>query len=112
MAGGTEVYLRWWRERPVFARAYLVELPGAGERALAQRDAGLGAFAQMFEAVAAHARTAEPELAPLNPLAAQLLVRGITDIVAAEVRAGRLDEIEALRDDLIGLVLACIRARA
>src|ERR1700744_3454340 len=30
-------YLRWWQERPALARAYFVELPAAGPRAIAER---------------------------------------------------------------------------
>ena len=32
---GTSRYLRWWQERPAFARTYFVELPAAGPRATA-----------------------------------------------------------------------------
>src|SRR3954449_11127429 len=30
---GAGLYLRWWRERPAFSRAYFVALPTAGPRA-------------------------------------------------------------------------------
>src|SRR4030081_3803870 len=35
---GMGVYLRWWQQRPAFARAYLLSLQSAGERAVEQRE--------------------------------------------------------------------------
>src|SRR3984885_1693137 len=33
-----EIYLHWWQDNPAMARAYFVELPAAGPRAIAERD--------------------------------------------------------------------------
>ena len=46
------IYLSWWRERPESSRAYLLELPSAGERAQQQRRATHERFADMFSALA------------------------------------------------------------
>ncbi|MEA2124552.1 MAG: hypothetical protein QOI80_1334 [Solirubrobacteraceae bacterium] len=104
VAQGTHAYLRWWQRRPAFARAYLVELPSAGPRALIQRDAQLRSYEAMFAALAARARAGYPGLPPLNPLATRLLVHGVTELVATEVREGRAEQLEALHDDLVALV--------
>jgi AcrR family transcriptional regulator len=101
---GTHAYLSWWQNRPAFARAYLVEVPSAGPRALTQRTAQLHAFAELFAALAARARSEDAALAPLNPLATRLLVHGITELVATEVREGRTQTLEELHDDIVALV--------
>jgi AcrR family transcriptional regulator len=105
---GMDVYLRSWQDRPLFARAYLVELPSAGERAMAQRDRQFERFRSIFDGLAARARHADPSLAPLNPLAARLLVGGITELVAEDVRAGRTGSLTDRRDELVALVARVI----
>jgi AcrR family transcriptional regulator len=105
---GMDVYLRSWQDRPLFARAYLVELPSAGERAIAQRDRQFERFRTLFDALAAWARREDEALEPLNPLATRLLVGGITEVVAEEVRAGRTAELGGLRDDMVALVAGII----
>lgn len=105
---GMEIYLRFWQDRPLFARAYLVELPSAGERAVAQRDRQSERFRALFGAMAAWARHEDPALEPLNPLATRLLVGGITELIAEEVRAGRVGELVERRAELIDLVARVI----
>lgn len=97
---GVRHYLHWWQRHPQFAGAYLVELPTAGRRALEQRDRSHARFVAMFEQLAAWARTEQPELPPLSPLALRLLVPSITELVAEEIRAGRLDELDRLEEEL------------
>jgi AcrR family transcriptional regulator len=101
---GVRVYLSFWRERPLFARAYLVELPAAGEAAIAQREQQYRRFEELFAALASWAREEDPALPPLNPFAPYLVVGGITEIIAREVRAGRIDELEGLHGELAALV--------
>jgi AcrR family transcriptional regulator len=108
LARGMRAYLRWWQNHPGFALAYLVELPGAGRRALEQRDRTYARFEAMFEALGSRARAEQPELPPLRPFAVRALVASITEIVAQEIRAGRLDDLEELGDDLLHLVVRTI----
>src|SRR4051794_21015716 len=53
---GMERYLQWWQRRPAFSRAYFVELPAAGTRAVQQRDRQYARFRELFAALAARAR--------------------------------------------------------
>lgn len=101
---GTERYLAWWQERPLFARAWLLELPTAGSRALAQRDRNFERFAEQFEMLAAWARREDPGLAPLSPNAARFLVSGITELVAAKVGAGQAAKLSSLEDEIVWLI--------
>jgi AcrR family transcriptional regulator len=102
---GVVAYLRWWQSHPRFAMAYLVELPTAGRRALEQRDRAYASFEAMFEALAARARAEQPKLPPLPALAPRVLVASITEIVGQEVRAGRVDALHELEDELVFFIV-------
>jgi hypothetical protein len=59
----------------------------------------------MFEGLAARARTEQPSLPPLPPLAPRLLVMAITELIAQEVREGRVDRLMALEDELVRFIV-------
>ena len=94
-------YLRWWAQRDAFSRAYFIGLPAAGERAIAQRERSYERFAENFAQAGRRARAEHTSLPPLPKLVPMLLVRAITEVVAAEVRAGRTDRLADLEDDLV-----------
>lgn len=98
---GTRAYLTWWAERPAFARAYFIGLPMAGDPAVAQRARGYARFRDVFRELGRRARTEQPALAPLAEVAPRALVLAITELVAEEVRAGRIDGLPALEDDVV-----------
>ena len=102
---GVRVWVRWWQEHPGYAIAYLVDMPTAGRAALLQRDRAYTRFAAMFERVAERARRENPDLPPLAPLATRLLVSGVTDVLGEQIRAGRLEDIGALEDDVAFFVI-------
>jgi AcrR family transcriptional regulator len=66
---GAHAYLRWWQEHPMISRAYLLSLPTAGERAMAQRERHYAAFRAMFADLGRRARAEQPELPALDELA-------------------------------------------
>ena len=105
LGNGMGAYLRFWQDRPEFSRAYLVELPSAGPRAWAQRDNQFKRFELIFDELAARARKADPSLPPPRRMASRLLVLGITEIVALEVREGRIYRLGALREELFTLAV-------
>jgi AcrR family transcriptional regulator len=98
---GMAAYLTRWRDNPEFAKAYLLEMPAAGARALAQRERSYAAYRRMLEALARRARVEEPDRPSLTPLAARLVVVGITEIVTEQVRAGAIDTLMSLHGDLV-----------
>jgi AcrR family transcriptional regulator len=102
---GVRVYLRWWQDQPALSRAYFVELPVAGARAMDQRERAFARFEAMFAELARRARAEQPELSPVSPLALRLLVVGITELVGGEVRAGRVGELVRLERELLALVV-------
>lgn len=107
MREGALRYLSWWQERPTIASAYLISLPTVGERAIAQRERHYGAFRGMFAALGARARIEQPELPPLDELMPRILVLAITELVAEEVRAGRIAQLTELAEQvaLLGIRL-------
>ena len=100
---GMRIYLAWWRERPESSRAWLLELPAAGERAQQQRRELHERFVAVFAALAAQAGS------PVTEVALRVMVGGITELVAAEVAAGRLEQLDALEDQLVATVLHTLR---
>jgi AcrR family transcriptional regulator len=101
---GAQRYLSHWQSRPLFARAYLIELPTAGTPALEQRAQAYELFSRQFEIVAGWARQQEPYLVPLHPRATRFLVWSITELVTAEVAADRGDSLMALEDEIVWLI--------
>lgn len=112
LRAGTERYLRWWRQHRDVARTYFVELPSAGARALAQRDRQYARFRELFEALGAWARSQEPELPPLQRLATRAIVLAVTELVAEEVRADRIDSLPELSGEISQLIIALLIAPA
>jgi len=105
MRKGAGIYLRWWTERPAFARAYLLSLEAAGERAQEQRERTYELFRAMFADLGRRARAEQAELSPLSPLVPRVLVVAITELVAEEVRAGRGERLPELEDELARLAI-------
>jgi AcrR family transcriptional regulator len=97
---GLDMYLRWWRDRAALTRAYLVELPAAGRRAIEFRASQQERFAAVTRYLADWARRDDPSLPPISEVALAVAVDAPTEVVSREVRAGRLAEILAIRDDL------------
>lgn len=105
---GLDVYLRWWQERPEFARTYLIELPQAGPTAVEQRTRQYASFRGIFEGLALRARKEQPQLPPPSPLVPRMLVAATTELIAEEVRAGRVDRLTDLKDELFSTMVKLI----
>jgi AcrR family transcriptional regulator len=105
MRNGAGAYLRWWQERPAFARAYLLSLQSAGERSVEQRERVYALFRTMFADLARRARAEQPDLPALSPLVPRVLVLAITDLVAEEVRLGRAASLCELQDEVARLAI-------
>ena len=112
VANGMGAYLGYFRERPAYSRAYFLELPAAGERSIAQRERSYAQFRAMFEALGERARAEQPELPPLQPLVPRALVVAITELVAEEIRQGRIDELPKLQPELTHLVVRLLASDA
>jgi AcrR family transcriptional regulator len=107
---GLRHYLEWWPARPLLSRAFLLELPAAGGRAVEHRDRIHDRFVDMQLALATLARRQEPDLPPVSPASVRLFLHGLTELVAHEVRAGRLDQLPALEHDVVRLAETALAA--
>ena len=101
---GMLIYLRRWQEREMFTRAYFVELPAAGPRALEQRDRQIHRFFRLFSRMATRAREEDAGLPPVAPYAVELAVLGTTELIAHEVRQGRVGRLVELQPHLLRYV--------
>jgi len=102
---GLDTYLRWWQDRPALARAYFVELPAAGARAVEERERQYERFAALHRDVASRARRFFPDAPPVREVEVRAAVIVMTELVADEVRAGRVAEVTAIAPDLRYLLL-------
>lgn len=109
---GMDIYLQWWIDRPGSARAYLVELPEAGARAIEQRERAYVALARVFDRLAQQIRAADPSLPAVPEIAIHAIVHTITEAVAAEVRHGRLDDLQSHGPELKWLVRKLLAGEA
>jgi AcrR family transcriptional regulator len=86
--------LRFLASRPVLARACVVEVMAAGDRARERRDLALGHFTRCLELLRrAHAESV-PRLAP------EMIVRGTYGLIQARVARGETEQLERLLPDL------------
>jgi AcrR family transcriptional regulator len=97
---GLDAYLRWWRDRAALTHAYLVELPSAGRRALEEKDRQQDRFTEILRYMAQQARDENPDLPPISDAVIATAFVAPTEIIAREVREGRLERIPGLKDDL------------
>jgi AcrR family transcriptional regulator len=104
-------FLGFLAEEPTFARAFYIEMPAVGPRAVRQIEAGLHGFARLNRAWHERARRDHPDW-PVVPYPAYYALAGATsELVRAEVRTGTADAITSLEDTLVALHLAVLAAR-
>jgi AcrR family transcriptional regulator len=108
---GVVGYLRWWQERAAISRTYLLELPSAGAPAIEQRIRASQGFADLFNGLAQRARNEQPDISEPPKLAAELLLVGLTELVAREVREGRIDRLTEIAPDVEELIAAVMARR-
>ena len=102
---GVYAYLRWWQDNPAMARAYFVELPAAGPRAIAERERQYERFAALNRIIAASSRegiAGAPEPPEIDVYASVVVT---TELIASEIRRGNVERLTELRDDVRRLLL-------
>jgi AcrR family transcriptional regulator len=102
---GVRIYLQWWPDRPALARAYFVELPMAGPRAIEERERQYKRFEAIHRNIAERARELYPAAPPLRDIDVTAAAILMTELVAVEVRAGRVQQLEKIEGDLRYLLL-------
>jgi AcrR family transcriptional regulator len=97
---GVRAYLETLAGEPRFARTHLFEVHLAGPLAGAARDAALRAFADRYRSSFRAALRERPELRMPSDDALFILSAGVDQLICAHVRAGRLDQLPGLTDEL------------
>ena len=100
LSAALRAYLEVLSGEPRFARTHLFEVHTAGARAGAERDAAIKRFADRYRASFRAAREQRPELRIPSDAALFILAAGVDQLVAARVRAGELEHLPDLTDEL------------
>jgi AcrR family transcriptional regulator len=104
-------YVEFLAEEPAFARAFYVDMPVAGPRALRQIEAAQHGFARLNRAWHERARRDHPAW-PVVPYQAYYALAGATtELVRTEVRRDAIDAWNGLKDTLVALHLAVLAGR-
>ncbi|HET6506775.1 MAG TPA: TetR/AcrR family transcriptional regulator [Baekduia sp.] len=109
---GLRAYLETLAGEPRFARTHLFEVHMAGPRAGAARDAALRAFADRYKSSFRAALKERPELRMPTDDALFILSAGVDQLVCARVRAGHLDLLPDLTDELTRTAVAFLEGAA
>jgi len=99
-------YLAILSVEPEFARAFVVEVGGAGDAALDQRDTVHAQFAGFIQAIHAVAQAQDPKIVPLPDAVFLALVAAINDLVAGYARKGRVVDLLDLENTVILVISA------
>jgi AcrR family transcriptional regulator len=105
---GLRAYLETLSGEPRFARTHLFEVHLAGARAGAERDAAIARFAERYKASFRAAREQRPELRIPSDAALFILAAGVDQLVAARIRAGEIDHLPDLTDELTRTAVALL----
>ena len=104
-------FLEFLAGEPAFARAFYVDMPAAGPRAVGRIEAAQHRFAGLNSAWHDRARRDHPDW-PIVPYQAYYALAGATtELVRAEVRRGKIRAMPGLEDTLVALHLAVLAGR-
>jgi AcrR family transcriptional regulator len=108
LRAGLRAFLDCLADEPAFARTWMIEIHAAGHAAQAARDATLRRFAQRYRASfeASGARRLPGDDALF------VLAAGVDQLVCARLRAGALDDLDALTDTLLNCAVAQLEGAA
>jgi AcrR family transcriptional regulator len=101
-------YLGTLEADPPAARAFLVEIDGAGPEARARRHATYAQFAGLVKARHEQIRATDPALGPLPDRAYLLLVLGIRELVANALETETRPRLTALAPDVLRFIAAAV----
>jgi AcrR family transcriptional regulator len=104
-------FLEFLAAEPAFARAFYIEMPAAGARAVGRIETAQHTYARMTRAWHERARRDHPDWPAVPYQACYALAGATADLVRAEMRGGNVAALLALEDTLMSLHLAILAAR-
>ena len=109
LLAGIDAYLGGMVQEPALTRVFLVEILGAGQRALAHRRAVHERFAAQQRALVDDLRSERPQVAELTPAMSMALVAAINELVLLAVEkpgdGSGVDELGETAADLLRTVI-------
>lgn len=100
----TAAYLDAMAAKPELTQVFLVEILGAGPRALARRRESMERFADQMVAFCDELRRVEPALRPVSRALAGAVVGGVNELVLGAAEHGRAGELAELREPAVTLI--------
>lgn len=99
----SKLLLRWLSDRPIAARAWLLEIYAVGEAGLVRRSATMTQVERLFDLVARWIRKVDPELSPLLPFAGRAVVAASFELLTDAVRDPSPERVAAAARDINGV---------
>ena len=106
---GLDAYVTALEAMPVLTRACLVEMAGAGPRALKARRQVHEKFALLLREFVDRVRVRHPELRVISPAMATAIVGGIDELLLAQVERGPRTKLAKVRDTASEIIRAVLR---
>ena len=104
-------FLEFVAREPAFARAFYVDMPAAGPRAVRRIEAAQHNFARLDRAWHERARRDHPDWPAVPDRAYYALAGATAELVRAQVRQGQIHAMPDLEDTLVAFHLAVLAAR-
>jgi AcrR family transcriptional regulator len=104
-------FLEFLVDEPAFARAFYIDMPSAGPRAVARFDAAERRFAEMTATWHRRARARHPDWPAVPDDAYMALGGAIATLVRSAVRDGQTHALPKLEDTLVSMHLSVLAAR-
>ncbi|HEX4062214.1 MAG TPA: helix-turn-helix domain-containing protein [Streptosporangiaceae bacterium] len=111
LRAGLRAFLEFLVQESTFTRAFYIDMPAVGTRAVERIENAQHSFARLNRAWHERARLDHPDW-PTVPYQAYFALAGATtELIRAEVRQGRTETMANLEDTLVCLHLAVLAAR-
>lgn len=107
--GSVRAYLATLRLHPALTRTLLLEVHGAGQRALVMRRRVLSRFSRMLCDLVDEGRKANSGVQELSPAMSTALVGGINELVLYAVEHSGAEHLGELEETIVDLVVAVLR---
>ncbi|MFI5065362.1 MAG: TetR/AcrR family transcriptional regulator [Streptosporangiales bacterium] len=104
-------FLEFVAREPAFARAFYVDMPAAGPRAVRRIEAAQHNFARLDRAWHERARRDHPDWPAVPEQAYYALAGATAELVRAQVRQGKIHAMPDLENTLVAFHLAVLAAR-
>lgn len=111
LRAGIRAFLEFLASEPAFTRAFYIDMPAAGPRAVARIESAQHVFARLNQAWHERARRDHPDWPDVPYQAYFALAGATTELVRAHLRHDGGESLVSLEETLVGLHLAVLAGR-